>query len=172
MSSTTLPPNISAEERSYYLATAMLSTAFDYGREGDAEIWWLTLEPLFVSRACVVSFRLADTTLRSFLGLMLRTFASSRTTALYFPFPRFVRSIPPSLTSFPGSKCTIVRGGSPFVTRSFVGTIRMSSRGHRVIAYVSGFACYRLPSWNRRSTNYQYLRTRGSRKTTQVFDNL
>jgi len=45
---------ITAKERAYYLATAMLSTAFEYSREDDVQVWWAAFLPHFVSR--VLSF--------------------------------------------------------------------------------------------------------------------
>ena len=49
MSANIANPSLSAEDRQYYVSTAMLTTAFDYQRD-DSEMWWLTFVPVFVSR--------------------------------------------------------------------------------------------------------------------------
>jgi hypothetical protein len=52
MSSSIIPSNTSPEERSYYLATAMMTTALDFGRD-DVELWWATFHDSFVSWVCL-----------------------------------------------------------------------------------------------------------------------
>ena len=55
MSATASTGSLSPEERQYYLATAMMSTAFEYGRD-DTETWWLAFLPSFVRRMLCASF--------------------------------------------------------------------------------------------------------------------
>lgn len=54
MSSSDVAAALSAEEHQYYMATAMLTTAYEYGRNGDAELWWSTFRPAFVSCTLLV----------------------------------------------------------------------------------------------------------------------
>ena len=73
---------VSAEERAYYLATAMLSTTFEYGREGDTEVWWSTLLPSLVSRMfLLLTPRLTWLIVLRLLGLTPPSYASSITFA-------------------------------------------------------------------------------------------
>jgi hypothetical protein len=44
---------LSVEERQYYLATAMMTTALEYGRD-DSESWWSAFLVPFVSHVCAV----------------------------------------------------------------------------------------------------------------------
>jgi hypothetical protein len=48
MFSSNLPAGLSAEERQYYVSTAMLTAAFKFDRDG-SNMWWLTFLPAFVS---------------------------------------------------------------------------------------------------------------------------
>jgi hypothetical protein len=52
MSSSDAAP-ISATEHAYYMATAMVTTAFEYGRN-DPAIWWASFRPHFVSLDFVI----------------------------------------------------------------------------------------------------------------------